>query len=98
MAKFVYLYTGGSMPESEEEGKEVMDMEGEAQVLDAALIAAAQRIEHYEIAGYGCAKTFATLLGDQEAEHADDPEHGAKCCLHPLSVAQERRCLGPLIG
>jgi ferritin-like metal-binding protein YciE len=32
-------------------------------VLDAALIAAAQRVEHYEMAGYGCARTYAHLLG-----------------------------------
>lgn len=47
-----------------EEGKQVLDAEGEPSVLDAALIAAAQRVEHYEIAGYGCARTFAQLLGD----------------------------------
>ena len=35
-------------------------------VRDAALIAAAQRVEHYEIAGYGCARTFASILGDEE--------------------------------
>jgi ferritin-like metal-binding protein YciE len=50
-----------------EEGKEVMEMRPDAQVLDAALIAAAQRVEHYEIAGYGCARTYANLLGDEEA-------------------------------
>ena len=37
-------------------------------VLDAALIGAAQRIEHYEIAAYGCARTYARTLGDREAE------------------------------
>ena len=37
------------------------------EVLDAALIAAAQRIEHYEIAAYGCARTYAQVLGDTEA-------------------------------
>jgi ferritin-like metal-binding protein YciE len=36
-------------------------------VLDAALIAAAQRIEHYEIAAYGCARTYARTLRDEEA-------------------------------
>jgi ferritin-like metal-binding protein YciE len=35
-------------------------------VLDAALIGAAQRIEHYEIAAYGCARTYARTLGDEE--------------------------------
>jgi hypothetical protein len=35
----------------------------DSDVLDAALIAVAQRVEHYEIAGYGCARTYARLLG-----------------------------------
>ena len=51
-----------------EEGKEVMD-EAQPPVLDAALIAAAQRVEHYEMAGYGCVRAFARLLGyDNAAE------------------------------
>jgi hypothetical protein len=37
-------------------------------VLDAALIGAAQRIEHYEIAAYGCARSYAHMLGDGESE------------------------------
>jgi ferritin-like metal-binding protein YciE len=36
-------------------------------VKDAGLIAAAQRVEHYEIAGYGCVQTYATLLGLRKA-------------------------------
>lgn len=35
--------------------------------MDAGLIAAAQRVEHYEMAGYGCVRTFAKLLGFDEA-------------------------------
>ncbi len=50
-----------------EEGKEVLEEEGEAAVIDAALIAAAQRVEHYEIAAYGCLRTYAQLLGHQNA-------------------------------
>jgi ferritin-like metal-binding protein YciE len=50
-----------------EEGKEVIDEEGDDSVLDAALIGAAQRVEHYEIAGYGVVRTFASLLGEDEA-------------------------------
>jgi ferritin-like metal-binding protein YciE len=49
------------------EGKEVMAEEAEPTVMDAALIAAAQRVEHYEMAGYGCVRTFARLLGEDEA-------------------------------
>jgi ferritin-like metal-binding protein YciE len=52
-----------------EEGKEILEEDIEGQVRDAALIAAAQRVEHYEIAGYGCARTFAQQLGhDRIAE------------------------------
>jgi ferritin-like metal-binding protein YciE len=50
-----------------EEGKEFMQEEGEAPVIDAALIAAAQRVEHYEIAVYGCLRTYAHLLGHEGA-------------------------------
>jgi ferritin-like metal-binding protein YciE len=44
------------------EGEEVLSMQGDPSVIDAALIAAAQRVEHYEIAGYGTAKTLAGHL------------------------------------
>jgi ferritin-like metal-binding protein YciE len=50
-----------------EEGKEVIDEDGDASVLDAALIGAAQRVEHYEMAGYGVVRTFASLLGENNA-------------------------------
>jgi ferritin-like metal-binding protein YciE len=50
-----------------EEGKEVIDEDGDDSVLDAALIGAAQRVEHYEMAGYGVVRTFAQLLGESEA-------------------------------
>src|SRR4051812_35106172 len=50
-----------------EEGKEVMAEDGVSAVIDAALIAAAQRVEHYEMAGYGCVRTFANLLGYEDA-------------------------------
>jgi ferritin-like metal-binding protein YciE len=45
------------------EGDEIIGMDGDPEVKDAALIAAAQRVEHYEIAGYGCARTFAMRRG-----------------------------------
>ena len=48
------------------EGEEMMAMKGDAAVLDAGLIAAAQRVEHYEIAGYGTVRTYAELLGHDE--------------------------------
>ena len=45
-----------------EEGKELMEEDAEPEVLDAGLIAAAQRVEHYEIAAYGTARTYAEVL------------------------------------
>ena len=49
-----------------EEGKEIMGEDAEPSVLDAALIAAAQKVEHYEMAGYGCVRTYARLLGRED--------------------------------
>ncbi len=49
------------------EGSETLEEDMNEDVKDAALIAAAQRVEHYEIAGYGTARTFANLLGEREA-------------------------------
>jgi len=51
------------------EGEDVMKEFRDSDVLDAALIMAAQKVEHYEMAGYGCARTYAHLLGF--AEQAD---------------------------
>jgi len=48
------------------EGEDLMDEDAEPEVLDAGLIAGAQRVEHYEIAAYGCARTYAQLLGMTE--------------------------------
>ncbi len=50
-----------------EEGSEMLEAEGEESVIDAGLIGAAQRVEHYEIAAYGTVRTFANLLGEEEA-------------------------------
>lgn len=49
------------------EGEEILTKRGDDAVKDAALIASAQRVEHYEIAGYGTARTFALQLGNNEA-------------------------------
>jgi ferritin-like metal-binding protein YciE len=52
-----------------EEGSEVLKADGEESVRDAAVIVAAQKVEHYEIASYGSVRTFAQLLGqDKSAE------------------------------
>jgi ferritin-like metal-binding protein YciE len=56
-----------------EEGKELMEEGEQGPVLDAALIGAAQRVEHYEIAAYGCLRTYAQLLGlEKVAERLAD--------------------------
>jgi len=50
-----------------EEGNELLKEDVEPQVLDAGLIAAAQKVEHYEIAGYGTARAWAERLGYNNA-------------------------------
>ena len=48
------------------EGSEIMEEDFEGSVMDAALISAAQRVEHYEIAAYGTVRAFAETLGETE--------------------------------
>jgi ferritin-like metal-binding protein YciE len=50
-----------------EEGSEILEEEGDESVLDAGIIAAAQKVEHYEIASYGTVRTWADLLGEKAA-------------------------------
>jgi ferritin-like metal-binding protein YciE len=50
-----------------EEGSEILEEDGEDSVLDAGIIVAAQKVEHYEIASYGSVRTFAQLIGNDEA-------------------------------
>jgi ferritin-like metal-binding protein YciE len=50
-----------------EEGSEILREDGEESVLDAGIIVAAQKVEHYEMAAYGSARTFARLLGQDKA-------------------------------
>jgi ferritin-like metal-binding protein YciE len=49
------------------EGKDTISEKASPEVKDVGLIAAAQRVEHYEIAGYGCVRTYAKILGHKEA-------------------------------
>lgn len=49
------------------EAKELLDEDADPEVMDAALIVAAQKVEHYEIAGYGSVSTFARVLGYNDA-------------------------------
>src|SRR5437867_738091 len=50
-----------------EEAKDMIDEASVSSVMDAALIAAAQKVEHYEIATYGCLCTWAELMGNRDA-------------------------------
>jgi ferritin-like metal-binding protein YciE len=78
----------GLIAEGEETIKEDMDPE----VLDAALICAAQRVEHYEIAAYGCARTFAEMLGfadvAQLLSDSLDEESAADEMLTDIAMSQ----------
>lgn len=49
------------------EGEHILEEDFDADVIDAAIIGAAQKVEHYEIAAYGTARTFAAYLGNQRA-------------------------------
>lgn len=48
------------------DGKELMEEDANPEVMDAGLIGAAQHVEHYEMAGYGCVRTYAELLGHND--------------------------------
>ena len=75
-----------------EEGDELISEEGDPSVKDAALIGAAQRVEHYEMAGYGCARTYAEMLGMTEAaellQTTLDEEKMADEKLNQLAMSQ----------
>jgi len=51
-----------------EEAEEVLASDSTPEALDAAMIAGMQRVEHYEIAAYGCAISYAKMLGEKDAE------------------------------
>jgi len=76
------------------EGEEVLQRRESIppEVLDAALICTAQRVEHYEIAGYGCVRTFADMLGlDRQKELLQQTLEEEGRADHVLTdVAQER--------
>ncbi len=72
-----------------EEGRALLEDAAEPQVRDAAIISACQRVEHYEIAGYGTAGAFAELLGEHEAaqllQASLDEESAADTALSRLA-------------
>lgn len=73
-----------------DEGKEVIEEDGNEIVIDAALIAAAQRVEHYEISAYGSARALAERLGCSETadllQQTLDEEAATDKILSSLSV------------
>ena len=73
-----------------EEASEMMEEEGDESVLDAGLISSAQRVEHYEIAAYGNARTFAEALGNEDVVALLDEtlgeEHAADELLNSISM------------
>jgi ferritin-like metal-binding protein YciE len=75
-----------------EEGSELLEEDIEAEVLDAALIGAAQRVEHYEIAGYGTAAAFAQHLGHTKTqrllEQTLEEEKAADVKLTKLALSE----------
>ena len=74
------------------EGKKMIDEDADPSVKDAGLIACAQRVEHYEIAGYGVARTFAQLLGHSQAaellQSTLDEEKETDCRLTELAESE----------
>ena len=73
-----------------EEGSEMISEWGSDEVRDAGLIACAQRVEHYEMAGYGCVRTWARQLGkDDAAQLLDETLREEKACDQKLNSIAE---------
>ena len=74
------------------EGEEIIEADGNGDAKDAALIGAAQRVEHYEIAAYGTARTLAEQLGKDEAasllQETLDEESAADQKLTKIAVGR----------
>jgi ferritin-like metal-binding protein YciE len=77
------------------QGQKAIAESGDGDARDAALITAAQKVEHYEIAGYGAVRTYAGLLGEREwarlLEETLDEEKAADKKLNAVSEAANRR-------
>lgn len=75
-----------------EEATELLESDADPRVLDAALICAAQRVEHYEIAGYGCVRSLAQQLGmddlAQELQETLDEEKKTNEKLNELALGE----------
>ena len=83
-----------------EEGSEILHQDGEDSVIDAGIIVAAQKVEHYEIAAYGSVRTFAELLGkdnsarllqstlEEESETNETLNHLAEGIVNPEALME----------
>lgn len=82
-----------------EEGKEVLEEDCTDEVRDVALISAAQKVEHYEIAAYGCLKTYARLLEytdiEELLEESEEEESAADETLTSLAGGINAEALEP---
>lgn len=78
-----------------EEGSEVVKEQGQADAKDAALIAAAQKVEHYEISTYGTLRAYAEVLGHSDAanrlQQLLDEEYEADQLLDNIAEGSRRR-------
>jgi ferritin-like metal-binding protein YciE len=82
-----------------EEGEELMDEGGDPQVIDAGLIAAAQKVEHYEMAAYGTARSWARLLNLRDvAEQLDESLNEESEADETLSKLAERLNVSAEVG
>lgn len=83
-----------------EEGSEAIEIGEASPVRDSALIAAAQRVEHYEMAGYGCVRTYARLLGEKDAaeilQQTLDEEGAADKGLSAIAKGINRQGINPV--
>ncbi len=80
------------------EGKEMATEKAAAAVRDAGLIAVAQRVEHYEIAGYGCVRAYAAILNDpavatlqQTLDEEGDTDHRLTEIASTLNLVADQR-------
>lgn len=78
-----------------EEAKEFLEGQGKSDTLDAAMICAAQRAEHYEIAGYGCLRSLAQQIGRDDLagdfQKTLDEEHQANQRLNQIALGHVNR-------
>ncbi|XZE45176.1 ferritin-like domain-containing protein [Pirellulaceae bacterium SH467] len=74
------------------EGESLLEGDADSNVLDAALVAASQRVEHYEMAGYGTARAYAEKLGRQkDADLLQETLNEEGLCNQALTRLAERR-------